>query len=359
MSEDRTQSPTKMRRQRAREQGQAAQSPELTGAAALLMAAFLLGVWGQSLAGGLLAIVRASLSGPPIVTIDAPETAAKLRTLALGVAWPLGVVLVGSAAAATAAHQAQVGGLWAPPLLAPNVGRLWGAGGGPGLTTRGARAGWALLKVVALVAVAAWMIRSRWPTVQTLGSLGTESMARACGQALRQTALALAGVTVVLGLADFGLQYVRFEAMLRTTSEEQREDQRSMEGDPALRAQRRRVARSWSGGSAEELATASLVLTGPFGLTVVLSGGPPPRRITVRSMAQGAAGSRLRRAVAKLPQVDAPALARKLARRHAPALPLTAIEADEVAAVWPRDRAVTPVSVWTPGAIGGIVPPHV
>ena len=52
MSEDRTQPASKRRRQLAREQGQAAHSPELTAAAGWLVAVLLLGFWGGDLAGG-------------------------------------------------------------------------------------------------------------------------------------------------------------------------------------------------------------------------------------------------------------------------------------------------------------------
>ena len=105
-----------------------------------------------------------------------------------------------------------------------------------------------------------------------------------------QPARILALVMLVLGLADYGLRYLRFEALLRTTAEEQREDQRMMEGDLPLRARRRRIARAWRGDAPELLAGASLILGGPHGLTVVLAGGPPPRRVTIRTVAQGNTG---------------------------------------------------------------------
>ncbi len=53
MSEDRTQPPSKRRRQLARQQGQVAHSPELTAAAGWLAAVVLLGVLGDDLALGL------------------------------------------------------------------------------------------------------------------------------------------------------------------------------------------------------------------------------------------------------------------------------------------------------------------
>ena len=147
----------------------------------------------------------------------------------------------------------------------------------------------------------------------------------------------LAAVLLVLGLVDYGLRYRRFESMLRTTTQEQREDRRVIEGDPATRAQRRRIARALRGDSPELLTGASLILSGAAGLTLVLGGGPPPRRVTVRTAVKGHAGMRLRRSAeaSKIPQVDAPDLARRLARRPSSGSPLAAELIAELAAIWP------------------------
>src|SRR5262245_33432338 len=339
MSEDRTQAPSKLRRQQARDRGQVAHSPELTGAVGMLAAVVLLGFWGETLVAALIAIVREPLASAPSVSADPAEVVARLRQLAIGVIWPLVPVVAGSALAALAAHQAQVQGLWAPGLLAPDLRRLWMLGHGPGLGARGARGAWSLVKAAVVVAVAAWAIQRGLGDFQQLGRAETPELARGAGRALWQLASALAAATLALGAVDFALQYRRYAAMLRTTPEEHREDQRSMEGDPALRARRRRVARSWLGDSPEILAGASLVLTGPAGLTLILAGGPPPRRVSLRAAMQGPQGLRLRKAAssAKLPEVAAPDLARRLASRPAPALPLPAEMVAELAAIWPSN----------------------
>ena len=86
------------------------------------------------------------------------------------------------------------------------------------------------------------------------------------------------------------LRYRRFEAMLRTTPQEQREDQRVVEGDPAARAQRQHAARSMRGDSPELLAGAALFSLARRGLTLVIAGGPPPRRVSIRTVAKGGCG---------------------------------------------------------------------
>jgi flagellar biosynthetic protein FlhB len=337
MSEDRTQAPSKRRLQQARERGQVAHSPELTGAVGLLAAAAALSFWGHRLARALLVLVREPLGEATPISADVAEIVARLRHQVLGVAWPLGLIVGAFALGALAAHQAQVQGLWAPGLLAPDPSRLWRPGQGPGLAARGTRGLWALLKTVVIAAVAAWVIRRGWGSFQQLGGLDPPNLALALGLTLRHLALTLATAIFGLGLVDYGLQRVRFEAMLRLTPEEQREDFRSTEGDPVFRAQRRRLARTWRGDAPEILAGASLVLTGPAGLTVVLAGGPPPRRVSVRSIVDGPAGDRLRRAAEKvnLSQVAAPDLARRLAQRRPASMPPTPELIAELAAVWP------------------------
>jgi flagellar biosynthetic protein FlhB len=344
-AEDRTLGPSKQRLQRAREQGQVAHSPELTAAAGLLAAVILLGCWGDDLAVALIGLLREHLAEPPRLGTGpvAREVVAWLRHLALAVALPLAAIVAGVAAAAFTAHQIQVGGLWAPRLLTPDPARLWpfGRGHGPGLSARWSRGAWALVKGGIVVALAVVTLRAEAPRWQRLGGLEPRALAVASAGALRQFTLTLATATLALGLLDFGLQRRRYALLLQMTPEEHREDLRTMEGDPALRAQRRRIARTWRTDPSEVLTGAALILTGTAGLTVVVAGGPPPRRLTIRAIAQGPAGLRLRQAAAqarvpeaRLPDA-APALARRLANHPASAVRLAREEVAALAALWP------------------------
>jgi len=325
----------------AREQGQVAHSPELTAAGGWLVAVLLLSFWGEELAGGLIELVHRSAGEPPVVWVDGQAIVTHIRQAVMAVVVPLGVIVTGFAAGAVAAHQLQVRGLWAIGLIAPDPTRLWILGRDGGMTAGFERMGWSVIKAVVLAGVAFWAIRAEWAEMQRLSDLEFPALAIATGHALIQPARALALVMVVLGLADFGLRHVRYEAMLRTTLQEQREDVRVMEGDVSQRAKRRRLARAWRGDAPELLAGASLLVTGSNGLTLVLAGGPPPRRVTVCNVAQGTTGKGVRRSALALwlPQVDAPDLARRLARHaasgaHWPAaLPVELML--DVAAIWP------------------------
>jgi flagellar biosynthesis protein FlhB len=236
------------------------------------------------------------------------------------------------------AHQVQVGGLWVPGLLAPDTMRLWGVGQNSGLFARSGRGLWSLARAVVVVVVALAVIAWQLPALHRLGHLDAHQLARASGALLARLAFALAIVILALGAIDFWLQRAAFEARLRLTPQEQREDLRAEEGDPAIRARRRRLSQAWNQDPRSLLAGASFVLTGSAGLTVVLAGRPPPRRFWVRPPAQGPDGLRVRAAAERkgLPCVEAPALARRLARRPTAGSTLPLRVRAELAACWPN-----------------------
>lgn len=334
------------RRLLARERGQVARSPELTGASALLAASALLWVWGDDLLGGLIGAVRNPWLGDLGVSADgapAVDLVARLQAALTGVAVPCLGILGGSVAAAVLAHQLQVGGLFAPGLLAPDPSRLWHLSldedSGEGLLARGGRGAWSLVKTVVVVAVAALVIQFHLRDCFALSHADPRAMASAAGTLIRSTALILALAMAALGLVDYALQRRRFEAMLRMTADEHRADLRAADGDPALRARRRNLAKSLRGDAPELLAGASLTITGPADLAIVLAGGPPPRRVSIRSSAHGIAGQKLRRAAAalNLPQIEAPTLARALAHLRTPIIPPELLPL--LRAAWPDPEA--------------------
>ena len=318
------------RRLLARERGQVARSPELTGAAALLTASTLLWAWGDSLFTGLIATVRAPWLGDLGVArpdADPVDLLARLSGALGAVLYPTLGILGGTVAVAVLVHQAQVGGLFNPGLLAPDFTRIWHLSldeeGGEGLLSRAGRGGWSLVKTVVVVAVATLIIQSHLTDFYRLSHAETPALAMAVGGLIRSTTLSLALAVAVLGLIDYALQRRRFESMLRMTSDEYREDIRSADGDPALRARRRHLAKSMTGDAPELLKGASLTITGPSDLVIVLAGGPLPRKVSIRSSAHGPAGQKLRKAASthNLPFLEAPNLALALAQLRTPTIP--------------------------------------
>lgn len=355
MSEDRTQAASPRRRQQARERGLVARSPDLTTAVGLLTAVVLLGTCGGDLIAALIAAVREPLTAP---MLDPSEVVGHLRHLAWSLAVPLGGIVGGVVVAMIAAHQVQTGGLWAPALLAPDLSRFRaGSGDGPG--ARIGRGMWSVVKAGVVIGVAAWIIRADLPSYLHLASLDAANLPLASGVLLRRLAYALALASLPMGLVDFWLQHRRIEERLQMSSEEQREEQKAIDGDPAHRARRRNQARNQRRDPTRTLDGAALVLTGPLGLAVVVAGEPPPGRIQVRETVRGVAGSALRRSAdrAGVLQVESARLAQHLALGRASGLSLPPDLAAELARIWPVRVDQSPKHAKPAVADAGYFPP--
>ncbi len=249
MADERTQEPSRHRRQLARSQGQAAQSPALTAAAGLLAAVALLGAFGDeiasAMAAGFVPAIDPAGGSPWPLAPDPAAIVGRVRGAAWALAMPLGGLLLGTVAAAVAAHQAQVGGLWAPGLIAPDLRRLVGGGPGGGAATRLGRGIWGLSRSAALVAAAVVALATHRDDLARLARLDPPRLLASASGLAAAIGFDLAIACLALGLADFVAQARQFEARLRTTPDEHREEVRAAEGDPALRARRRQRSRTW------------------------------------------------------------------------------------------------------------------
>ena len=333
MSEDRTQAPSKRRREEARARGMVARSPELTAAIGLLAGVAMLGAWGGSLASACVHLIRSPFVFPS--PGDADAVAALIRVSALHVAAPLLWIVGGVVLAMIAAHQAQVGGMWATGLIAPDANRLWSPSSD--WSAHASRGAWGIVKAVVLVGVAAWAIRGEWDSLIRLSQQESAAIASIASAILRRMLFAMGIATLALGAVDYLLARGRIEAMLRTTPEESREDAKAVDGDPAVRARRLSLAKSWKADPGEVLKGAILIVTGPSGLAVVLGGEGPPGKVTVRAASRGASGAILKKSAknAGLAVVESPALANHFASPSARTQALPEVLGRALAEAWP------------------------
>ena len=166
----------------ARQQGQAAHSPELTAAAGWLAAVVVLGILGDDLALALSQLVRGSLTHPAAIPADPAAVVAHVRGLhVLGLAWPLGAILAGFAGGRAGCAPVTGARVVGHALIVPDLARLWTFSSGPGLALRTGQSSWSMVKAIVLVAAAAWTIRAGWSDLLRLSDLEGPSLARAAG----------------------------------------------------------------------------------------------------------------------------------------------------------------------------------
>lgn len=282
MAEDlgeRTEEPTQRRLMDARERGTVAKSSDL--AAAVF---FGLAVVGLVVAGGLMAdeaglVTRRMLSsaGPadPLLADDVRADAAWALGRAAVMAGPMLAMLM---VAGALGYGVQVGFLLTSKPLEPNLTRLSPLAGikrilGP----RGLAKGLAsVAKLAFVVAVTTLFVVARWERLVGVASLEALLGMRVAAGLGIELVLWLVAVVIVLGVLDYAVQRVLHQKDHRMTKQEVREERKSMDGDPEVRARRQRMARQIALQRINrDVPKADVVVTNPTHYSVALrySGG--------------------------------------------------------------------------------------
>jgi flagellar biosynthetic protein FlhB len=242
--------PTPRRREEARRAGQVAHSPLLTGAAALLAGALAAVSMAGPAARRLAELFRRAMAG------QIPVENGLSQALSLG-SWIVLPIAMAALAGAAAAGAAQTRGLFTLGAFERRA-REEAAG----------FMGWALAAALILFAVLAG--RNALAGLPALDGLWPRALL----------------LFAAAGAADFVLRRARLERALAMTRAERRAEQREEEGDPRLKAERRRRQRALAGRSlVDDLARAQVVLAAE-GVALALKQEPGGVRVV-------AAGERL------------------------------------------------------------------
>ncbi len=276
MAEDfasRTEAPTPRRREEAREQGQIAFSTELVTGVVLLVGVAALALGADRLGGGMLHEARFGLGtgAPPEMTAaQAQALLGRVLGRCLDSAGPL---LGGVFVAALAACLLQSGLRPTPALLAFKWERLAPTTAAAKLFSwnQALRGLLAVLRLTAAVFLAWWVLSGQAPAIGHLGDVPlAPAVGRAWGMVLR-LALAVAGGLLLLGVGDYLFQFARFEASLRMSRQELKDETKREEGDPQVKARVRRLQREAAKKKMfHEARRATVVVTNPTHLAVAL-----------------------------------------------------------------------------------------
>ena len=261
---DKTEKPTAKRLAKARSEGDSAVSAALSQSVGFVAALAVVNGVVALAAERAAALISTALSRPSAVT--SPGT---LATIVLGVTVPVVAV---AAAASAAVSFAQTGGALSVKKLSPSFDRLNVFTGLKGLFS------WQRVVSIARALVAASLVG--WYAVRQLATHGADFGA-AVGNARAAAALAgslaahvawfAAGVGLSLGLVDLLLTRRAWFNRHRMTKDEIKREYRESEGDPAVKAARRRAHQeALTGASLGALKTASVVIVNPTHLATAL-----------------------------------------------------------------------------------------
>jgi flagellar biosynthetic protein FlhB len=274
MSDQRTEDPTPRRRDEARRKGESVgRSHELALATTLSVAVLALPAMLPGIVASLATLLRSSLNGIG----DGRVSNGRLLTSTgngLGQGLALVLPLVSALVVAGVLANLVAGGLvLSPAAIRLNLGRLNPLTGLRRIADRQAlvRLGLALVKMILLLLIGWSVLGGYAPRILALTGSDVPETLGVAMSAARDLGIFIAIFGAGVALADFIVQRRRAHGQLRMTKDAVRREARESDGDPMIRAQRRRRAREFAfSRMLAAVETADVVVVNPIHLAVAL-----------------------------------------------------------------------------------------
>jgi flagellar biosynthetic protein FlhB len=245
---DKSHEPTPHRRQQARREGHAARSQDLASAIVWIAAALILTYSGRGIAQFMGELTQRQLGGRAWLVADANILVAELNGMLLGLGRVLLPIVGLLLLAAVLVHVGQVGFLFLPHRLAFDLARIDPLQGAARLFSLSSliRLGLGILKMIVVAAVGAWSLWGQRTMILSLGQFEVPQIATFLVEVMLWTSLHIGVALLALAVLDYAYQRWKHEQDLRMTTQELREELKSLQGDPQFIIRRRAVQRRLS-----------------------------------------------------------------------------------------------------------------
>lgn len=319
-SGEKSQEPTPHRRQKAREEGQVARSQDLGSAVLLVIGLLVLMMLGRGLIDHVAGFTQRHLGGQAWLSADVDFAVARWNDTLSGLAQTMLPIFGLMLLTAIAATLAQVGFLFVPKRLTPDLGRISPLAGFKRLFSISsvARLAFGIVKILVIAGVTFASLYSQYDTILGLAAVEVGEAAAYLIEILLWTSLKIGLALLVLALVDYWFQRWKHEQDLRMTPQEVREEMKNLEGDPLVIARRRQVQRQLAlNRLSNAVPKADVVITNPTELAVAIQYEPEKMAAPiVVAKGAGVLAERIRRLALEhgIPIVEKKSLARALYR---------------------------------------------
>ncbi|MGI6707470.1 MAG: flagellar biosynthesis protein FlhB [Clostridia bacterium] len=274
MSTERTEKPTPKRRREAREKGQVVQSREISSAVTLLAAflalkAFAPRIWNEC-AGVLIRYLGRMVGSDGLYTVN--NIHAFFLGLLRDLIWICGPVALLILVTGLLINLAQVGFLFNTGTLM-KWNRLNPLEGFRRIFS--IRSFAEFMKTVFKVSIIAYVVYSkgavRFGQIPTLMAYDIGESIRYIAESIMDLAFTIAGIMIVLGIADYLYQWWQHEKALRMTKHELKEEYKQTEGDPLIKGKIKEKQRQLGmQRMMQQIPEADVIITNPTHYAVAL-----------------------------------------------------------------------------------------
>lgn len=268
---------TDRRREQAREEGQLTKSADLSSAAMLMMA--LLGLYwlGGALCERIAKAMIESLSMPNSLAWTAQDASQHLVRYGAMLAIAIIPVLLLMLTAGVLVNVSQTGLILNSSLVVPKFSHVNPWAGLKRITSvRGVmRLGFGMVKVLIIAWVAYIAVKSRQESIVMMWSLPVPVIAKSLFDCLFGICIWIAAALLVVGVAEYGFQWWRYEEDLKMSDQELRDEMKESNGNPQIQARRKQIQRQMMMQRINsEVPKADLIATNPTELAVAISYDP-------------------------------------------------------------------------------------
>lgn len=270
---ERTEEPTPRRRQEAIDEGRIARSQEASVAAAVLGAAAAIGLLADDAGMALRDLLGSGLARAGSVSLDEASAVGMLRETVARSAVAAGAVLGTILAATVVVAVAQSGFHVSPKALKLHWERLNPIANGKRLLSpsQAVETVKALAKVTVIGLLVWKALAAALPTAPLLATTGPLALAPWLGQHVGRLLLTVGIAYATIAAADYFWQRFQLEKSLHMTKEEVKRENKEDQGDPQIKAARRRFAREVAFGQMlKDVKKATVVVTNPTHIAVAI-----------------------------------------------------------------------------------------
>jgi flagellar biosynthesis protein FlhB len=318
MAADKTEKATPKKRAEARKQGQVARSADLNGALVMLVGVLGVGAMGAGIAarlGDLMSTTLRRTADPSIV--DRKGLGPILSDAGLDVLRCVGPIALACCLTGVVLSVLQVGFKPSLKALKPDPKRLNPLTGAKNIFGKNmpVEAAKSLAKLVAVGGIVALTLQPRIAQMGAMVGVAPATIGSSLAGLVKQIAIRAAAVYLLIGVLDFAWQRRRLSKSLMMDKQEVREEQKSHQLPPEVRAaMRRRQLAAARARMMQSVPTADVVVTNPTHFSVALKYDPAHAAPQVVAKGQDLVALRIRELAAEhgVPVVPDPPLARAL-----------------------------------------------
>ncbi|MBM7623505.1 flagellar biosynthesis protein FlhB [Sporohalobacter salinus] len=272
-AEEKTEDPTPKRRKEAREEGQVAQSQELSMAFTLLFSFIMLFFLMDNILYESMQFMDKYFTDYMTMTLNNQTFHTLLLEIAKFIFQLVSPIMFVVALVGVVVGLLQTGFLFTPTSLQPDPSKLNPVSGFKQIFSKQTAAEFlkSILKISIVGIIAYFTIKGNLPKLITLSKVGVHQVVALIGNIVYSLAIKISLILILLGIIDFIYQKWEHEQQLKMTKQEVKEEKKQTDGNPEIKKRQKEKQQEMAmNRMMESVPEADVVITNPTHIAIAI-----------------------------------------------------------------------------------------